>query len=76
MAKVLLETDEHAGRYVALRSRDDNTVVGFGDTPVRAVQAAQENGCASPILFYVPERPVVYRRGGWPKRTIFQHYGR
>ncbi|MBD3242580.1 MAG: hypothetical protein GF331_18465 [Chitinivibrionales bacterium] len=59
MEKTLLKNDEYAGKYVALRSRDDDTVVGSGDTPRDATREAEENGCSSPVLFYVPERQSV-----------------
>lgn len=33
MEKVLVTTDEHNGRYVALKGFDDNAIVGVGDSP-------------------------------------------
>jgi hypothetical protein len=60
MEKILLESEKYAGKYVAFRSRDDNTVVGAGDTPEEALRVADEVGCTTPILFYVPEKQSVH----------------
>jgi hypothetical protein len=51
-----LVTDKgYEGKYVALRSPSDNTVVGSGTTPEEASNLAHANGCATPILLYVEE---------------------
>ena len=33
MERVLVTTDEFNGRYVAMKSVDDNTIVGVGEDP-------------------------------------------
>jgi hypothetical protein len=60
MEKILLQDEKYAGLYVALKSADDNTVVGAAKDPVDALKEAEKNGNCSPILFYVPKRNSVY----------------
>jgi len=37
MEKILVNTDEFNGRYVAMKSFDDNTIVGVGDDPEKDI---------------------------------------
>ncbi len=60
MAKVLVKTDKFKGRYVALKSFKDNTVVGSGKNPAAALKAAKTKGIAEPVLVYVPEKELVH----------------
>ena len=60
MEKVLVNTEEFNGRYVALRNFDDNTVVGVGDDPDAALREAKAKGYESPVLLFVPEKDVVH----------------
>jgi hypothetical protein len=55
MDNYLITDKGYEGKYVALRSPSDNTVVGFGNTPEEATKVARENNCATPILLYVEE---------------------
>lgn len=60
MEKVLVNTNEYNGKYVALVSVEDNTIVGAGVTPEEALNKAKKNGIQSPLLLYVPEKDLVY----------------
>lgn len=60
MEKVLVTTDEYNGRYVALKSFDDNTIVGVGDNPEEALKDAARKGFKNPILLYIPEKDLVH----------------
>lgn len=60
MEKVLVTTDEYNGRYVALKSFDDNTIVGVGDNPEEALKDAARKGFKNPILLYIPEKDIVH----------------
>ncbi len=60
MGKVFVTTDEYNGRYVAMKSFDDNTIVGVGDNPEEALKAAEEKGFKNPILLYIPEKDLVH----------------
>jgi hypothetical protein len=60
MEKVLVTTDEYNGRYVAMKSFDDNTIVGVGDNPEKALEEAESRGFKNPILLYIPEKDIVH----------------
>jgi hypothetical protein len=55
----LVKTNEYDGRYVALKSFEDHTVVGVGDDPETALQDARANGVDEPVLIYVEEKGSV-----------------
>lgn len=60
MEKILINTDQFNGQYVAMRSFDDNTVVGVGDNPEKAINDAKEKGVKDPVLLYIPEKDIVH----------------
>jgi len=60
MEKILVTTEEFNGRYVAMKSVDDNTIVGVGDDPEIALREAEEKGFRNAILLYVPEKDLVH----------------
>lgn len=60
MERILVTTDEFNGRYVAMKSVEDNTIVGVGDDPERALMEAEEKGFKNPILLYIPEKDLVH----------------
>jgi hypothetical protein len=60
MEKVLVNSDEYNGQYVAIISPDDNTIVGAGDTPDKALAEAQKKGIQNPFLLYVPDKDLVH----------------
>lgn len=60
MEKILVSTDEFNGRYVAMKSFDDNTIVGVGDDPEKALNEAEAKGFKNPILLYIPEKDIVH----------------
>lgn len=60
MERILVATDEFNGRYVAMKSFDDNTVVGFGEDPEKALRDAEAKGFMEPVLLYIPERDLVH----------------
>lgn len=57
---VLVAEDKYDGKYVALRSFADGEVVASGDDPVKVMEAAREQGVASPVLFFVPEHDMTF----------------
>jgi hypothetical protein len=59
-APVLLEDARYCGRYVALKSFDDNTVVGSGKTPLAAIKRARAAGVEDPVLLFVPPKDVPW----------------
>jgi hypothetical protein len=60
MERILVTTDEFNGRYVAMKSVEDNTIVGVGDDPEKALREAEEKGFKNPILLYIPEKDLVH----------------
>ncbi len=60
MEKILVTTNEYNGRYVAMRSLDDNTIAGVGDDPGKALKDAATKGFKNPVLLYIPEEDIVH----------------
>lgn len=60
MEKILVNSDEYDGKYVALTSVNDNTIVGSGNTPEEALNEARKKGIQSPFLLYVPDKNIVH----------------
>ncbi len=60
MERILVTTDEFNGRYVAMKSVEDNTIVGVGDDPEKALREAEEKGFKNPVLLYIPEKDLVH----------------
>ena len=60
MEIVLVNTNEYDGRYVAMKSFDDRTVVGVGDDPEAAIKDALRKGYEDPVIIYVPEKDMVH----------------
>ena len=60
MEKIMVNTDKYNGRYVAMKSFDDYTIVGVGDDPEAALKDAKSKGCKEPVLLYVPEKELVH----------------
>ena len=58
--KILVNSHEYDGKYVAIKSIDDYTIVGSGDTPEEALNMAEESGITNPFLLYVPDKDLVY----------------
>lgn len=60
MEKVLVNTDEYNGLYVAMKSFDDNTIIGVGKNPQKALKDAEKKGFKDPVILYVPEEDVIH----------------
>jgi hypothetical protein len=60
MEKVLVTTDEFNGLYVAMRSIDDNTIVGVSEDPEKALKEAEAKGFKDPVILYIPEKDLVH----------------
>jgi hypothetical protein len=59
MENLLVKTNEYNGRYVALKSFEDHSVVGVGDDPESALKDARANGVDDPVLVYIPDPDTV-----------------
>jgi len=60
MNKVLVNSNKYDGKYVALKSAEDNTIVGAGNTPEEALNEAKEKGISNPFILYVPDKDLVH----------------
>lgn len=60
MERVLVNTDKYNGRYVAMKSFDDSTIVGVGDDPETALKDAKSKGYNDPVFLYIPEKEIVH----------------
>lgn len=56
--QVLITEEGYAGKYVALRSLVDRSVVAFGDDPKTVMEKARQKGCSEPVIFFVPQRGI------------------
>ncbi|HUT55657.1 MAG TPA: hypothetical protein VM658_19865 [bacterium] len=59
MENVMVETDDYNGRYVALKSFEDHTVMGSGLDPAAAFDEARAKGCDDPIIVYIDDPNTV-----------------
>ncbi len=60
MERVLINSNEYNGQYVAMKNATDNTIVGSGNTPEDALREAAEKGFQKPYLLYVPNEGLVH----------------
>lgn len=60
MERILVTTDEFNGRYVAMKNVEDNTIVGVGEGPEKALKDAESKGFKNPVLLYIPEKDLVH----------------
>ena len=59
MIQVLIKNNDLAGKYVALKSFEDSTVMGSGDSPKEAYDEAQREGYKEPVITYIPTKDMV-----------------
>ena len=60
MEKILVNTEDFNGRYVAMKNFDDKTIVGVGDDPEKALRDAESKGHENAVILYVPEKDTVH----------------
>ncbi len=59
-AQILVAESQYSGKYVALASFANNSVVASGKDPMKVMKAAQKLGCASPVITFVPKKSEVF----------------
>jgi len=57
--QVLITEEGYEGKYVALRSMSDRTVVASGDDPETVMREAREQGVTDPVIFFVPSHDIA-----------------
>ena len=60
MEKLLVTTNEYNGRYVAMKSFEDNTIAGVEDNPEKALKDSEMKGFKKPVILYIPEEDIVH----------------
>jgi hypothetical protein len=56
---VLTSEEGYEGRYVALRSLSDRTVIASGDDPGIVMKEACERGADNPVIFFLPSHDMA-----------------
>ena len=59
MVQTLITKSGYEGKYVALKSFEDSTIISDGVTPQEAYEKAQEKGVVAPVLVFVPLKDMV-----------------
>jgi hypothetical protein len=57
--QVLISEEGYEGKYVALRSMSDRTVIASGDDPETVMREAREQGIDNPVIFFVPSHDIT-----------------
>lgn len=60
MKKVLLHSNKYNGKYVAIVSAEDHTLVGDGAIPEDALIKARKKGFKNPFIIYIPDKDSVH----------------
>lgn len=60
MKNILVNTNKYNGKYVALKSFKDNTIVGVGNSPEIALKEANKKGDKEPVIIYIAEKNLVH----------------
>ena len=55
----LIIDKKHEGKFVALETPADTSVVACGDDPCEVSRLAAEKGVKEPFIFFVPEADVI-----------------
>ena len=58
--KILVNSDKYNGQYVAIKNAEDNTIVGKGATPEKALNEARQKGFKNPFIVYIPNKNLVH----------------
>ncbi len=59
MISPLINTSSYNGKYVAMKSFEDHTIVGEGSSPQEAFNKAVKKGCGNPVITFIPIKGVV-----------------
>ncbi|MEE8360051.1 MAG: DUF5678 domain-containing protein [Candidatus Omnitrophota bacterium] len=59
MIQTVLDNNKFNGRYIAMKSFADHSVIGDGATPEEAYIKATKSGCQNPVITFVPVKGMV-----------------
>jgi hypothetical protein len=57
--QVLVTDKKYEGKYVALASFMDNTVLAWGDDPEEILKPAHAAGARDPVIVYIPQSGIT-----------------
>ncbi|MBW1706993.1 MAG: hypothetical protein JRJ86_17850 [Deltaproteobacteria bacterium] len=57
---ILLKSNEYAGKYVALKSFKDRTVVAHGIIPKQVMKESSSKGYPDAVIVFVPENTISH----------------
>jgi hypothetical protein len=60
MVKELSIDPIYAGKYVALKSRNEEIVISSGDDPKKVFDEAKQNGIKNPVIIFIPKADSIY----------------
>ncbi len=60
MPKHVLITEEgYEGKYVAMRSMSERTIIASGSDPDAVMKQANKKGVTDPVIFFVPSHDIT-----------------
>ena len=59
MDNTLVKGERYGGRFVALKSFDDQTIIVEGKDPKETLDKATQKGFKTPVIVYVPVKDMV-----------------
>lgn len=59
MIQTIINNGNFGGKYVAMKSFKDHTIIGNGSTPQEALKKAEEGGYKNPVITFVPIKDMV-----------------
>lgn len=59
-AKSAAKEGKYAGKFVAIKSFNNKTVVASGRNPMSVRTAAINHGCKSPVVMYIPKDKMYH----------------
>jgi hypothetical protein len=57
--KVLIAEKGYEGKYVAMRSMSDRTIIASGNNPDAVMKQANKQGVTDPVIFFVPNHDIT-----------------
>ena len=59
MDNTLIKDERYSGRFVALKSFDDKTVIADGKDPREVLEKSVKKGYKNPVILFVPVKDMV-----------------
>jgi hypothetical protein len=57
--QVLITEEGYEGKYVAMRSMSDRTIIASGSNPDAVMKQANKKGVTDPVIFFVPDHDIT-----------------